>query len=75
MEPISCREMPHDLAVKVRSKDLEATHRAGEMASDLQLLSGRRDLNPRPLDPQDVGSGVPAGQSESEGGAVGAPMC
>jgi hypothetical protein len=31
---------------------LRPLHRAGEMASDLQLLSGRRDLNPRPLDPQ-----------------------
>jgi len=25
--------------------------------------SGRRDLNPRPLDPQDVGLDVPTGQS------------
>jgi hypothetical protein len=47
-----CCRMPHDPAVKVRSKDLEATPHTHEMASELHLLSGRRDLNPRPLDPQ-----------------------
>jgi hypothetical protein len=45
-------QMPQNPAVKLRSKILRPPHRAGEMASDLQLLSGRRDLNPRPLDPQ-----------------------
>jgi hypothetical protein len=49
-------EMPQNAAKtcgQMRSKDLEATHRAGEVASDLLFLSGRRDLNPRPLDPQE----------------------
>jgi hypothetical protein len=58
-----CRRVPENPAVKVRSKDLEATHRIGDVASDLLFLSGRRDLNPRPLDPQDCGSEVTPAQS------------
>jgi hypothetical protein len=58
-----CREMPPNPAVKLRSNDLEAIPPSGEMASDLQRWSGRPDLNRRPLDPQDVGSGVIPAQS------------
>jgi hypothetical protein len=38
-------------------------------------LSGRRDLNPRPLNPQDVGVGVFAGQLSNDGGVLGGPAC
>jgi hypothetical protein len=41
----------------------------------LEKWSGRRDLNPRPLDPQDGGLAVLAGQPGPAGGAVGEPTC
>src|SRR5262249_34101489 len=62
----ACRTMPRNPAVKVRSKDLEATHRTSDVASDLLFLSGRRDLNPRPLDPSHE-QGVWDGLRESDG--------
>ena len=40
-----------------------------------EKLSGRRDLNPRPLDPQDVGLGICAGQPGNGGGVLGDPTC
>jgi hypothetical protein len=57
--------MSQELSLANGQKILRPPRNPREMASDLHLLLGRRDLNPRPLDPQ--GRSVGLGRSAEIG--------